>query len=91
MIDLQSRLELCNGRLLRIDVLPRNGVLVPQRLIPSKVNPRVGQLSLIAGQLAMGAVIDRFGLFGLDPIPIGWARGLGIVLLAVGAALSLRK
>ena len=39
----------------------------------------------------MGAVIDRFGLFGLEPIPIGWERALGIVLLAVGAALSLRK
>jgi transporter family-2 protein len=57
--------------------------------------PRIGAAAtiglLIAGQLAMGAVIDRFGLFGLDPIPIGWERGLGIVLLAVGAALSLRK
>jgi bacterial/archaeal transporter family-2 protein len=57
--------------------------------------PRIGAAAtiglLIAGQLAMGAVIDRFGLFGLDPIPIGWERALGILLLAVGAALSLRK
>ena len=46
---------------------------------------------LIAGQLAMGAVIDRFGLFGLERIALGWPRVLGLVLLAAGAALSLRK
>ena len=57
--------------------------------------PRIGAAAtiglLIAGQLAMGAAIDRFGLFGLEQIPIGWERALGIALLAVGAALSLRK
>ena len=46
---------------------------------------------LIAGQLAMGAVIDRFGLFGQHRILLHWPRALGIVLLAAGAALSLRK
>jgi transporter family-2 protein len=57
--------------------------------------PRIGAAAtigiLIAGQLAMGAVIDRFGLFGLEQIPIGWPRLLGIALLAVGAALSLKR
>jgi len=57
--------------------------------------PRIGAAGtiglLIAGQLAMGAAIDRFGLFGLEQIPISWQRALGIALLAVGAALSLRK
>ncbi len=46
---------------------------------------------LIAGQLAMGAVIDRFGLFGSEPIALSWPRLLGIALLAVGAALSLHR
>jgi len=46
---------------------------------------------LIAGQLAMGAAIDRWGLFGSDRIALHWPRVLGIGLLAVGAALSLRK
>ena len=57
--------------------------------------PRIGTTAtiglLIAGQLAMGAVIDRFGLFGLERIALGWPRLLGIALLALGAALSLRK
>lgn len=55
--------------------------------------PRIGATAtigiLIAGQLAMGAVIDRFGLFGVDQIAISWPRALGIGLLSVGAALSL--
>ena len=46
---------------------------------------------LIAGQLAMGAAIDRYGWFGSDRIPLHWPRVLGIGLLFVGAALSLRK
>lgn len=46
---------------------------------------------LIAGQLVMAAVIDRFGLFGLQRYPLHWPRLVGIVLLGVGAALSLRK
>jgi uncharacterized membrane protein YdcZ (DUF606 family) len=37
----------------------------------------------------MGAIIDRFGLFGVDQIAISPARGLGIALLGIGAALSL--
>ena len=59
------------------------------------VAPRLGATAtiglLIAGQLAMGAVIDRFGLFGLDRIALSWPRLLGIALLAAGAALSLHK
>jgi transporter family-2 protein len=46
---------------------------------------------LIAGQLVMAAVIDRYGLFGLQRYPLHGPRLLGIVLLAIGAALSLRK
>ncbi len=58
--------------------------------------PRIGVTAtvgiLIAGQLAMGAAIDRFGLFGSQKILLHyWPRLAGIVLLAVGAALSLRK
>ena len=57
--------------------------------------PRIGATAtigiLIAGQLAMGAAIDRFGLFGVDQIAISWTRAVGIGLLAVGAALSLVK
>jgi transporter family-2 protein len=46
---------------------------------------------LIAGQLAAGAAIDQWGLFGSERIVLSWPRLLGIGLLAVGAALSLKK
>ena len=44
---------------------------------------------LIAGQLVMGAAIDRFGLFGVDQIAISWPRALDVGLLGIGSALSL--
>jgi bacterial/archaeal transporter family-2 protein len=57
--------------------------------------PRIGAAAtialLIAGQLAMGVVIDRYGLFGVERIIVSWPRVLGIALLAVGAALSLHR
>jgi transporter family-2 protein len=55
--------------------------------------PRIGATAvigiLIAGQLVMGAAIDRFGLFGVHQIAISAPRAIGIVLLGIGAALSL--
>ena len=57
--------------------------------------PRIGTTAaigiVIVGNLVMAAIVDTFGLFGLDRIAITWPRALGIVLLAVGGALSLYK
>ena len=57
--------------------------------------PQIGVAATIAlvitGNLAMAAVIDRFGLLGGKSIPLNWPRLLGIALLAAGAALTLRK
>jgi transporter family-2 protein len=57
--------------------------------------PRIGVAAtvgiLIAGQLAMGAAIDRWGLLGSERIALHWPRLLGLALLAGGAALSLKK
>ncbi|HKD33904.1 MAG TPA: DMT family transporter [Gaiellaceae bacterium] len=46
---------------------------------------------LLAGQFAMGAAIDRWGLLGADRIDVGWWRVLGILLLGVGAGLTLKR
>jgi transporter family-2 protein len=57
--------------------------------------PRIGTFAtiglLIAGQLAMGVLIDAAGLFGLERIPLNWARVGGLVLLAGGALLVLKR
>jgi transporter family-2 protein len=59
------------------------------------VTPRLGAAAtiglLIAGQLAMGVLIDRYGWFGVDQVPLTWPRVLGVVLLAAGAVLALRR
>lgn len=57
--------------------------------------PRIGTLavmaSVIAGQLMTAALLDHFGMFGLRQIPIEPRRLTGMLLLACGAALVLKK
>lgn len=57
--------------------------------------PRIGTTAtiglLIAGQFAMSLVIDRYGLFGFAQIAVSWPRAFGVVLLTIGAALSLYR
>ncbi|HYY65309.1 MAG TPA: DMT family transporter [Gaiellaceae bacterium] len=57
--------------------------------------PRIGTTATVAvflvGQFATAAAVDRYGLFGLDRIAVGWPRVLGLALLAVGAALTLKR
>ena len=57
--------------------------------------PRIGTFAtvalLIAGQLAAGAAIDALGLLGSPRIPVTIARAAGLVLVAGGAALTLKR
>jgi bacterial/archaeal transporter family-2 protein len=57
--------------------------------------PRIGAFAtlalLIAGQLLAGALIDAFGVLGSPRIPVTGARVVGLVLVASGAALTLRQ
>jgi bacterial/archaeal transporter family-2 protein len=57
--------------------------------------PRIGVAAtigiVIAGNLVMAAVIDQYGLMGQEQVTITWLRVLGLLLLAVGAALTLSK
>jgi transporter family-2 protein len=57
--------------------------------------PRIGVVTttafLIAAQFALAAVIDRYGWFGVEQVALTWPRVLGLALLLVGAALTLRR
>ena len=57
--------------------------------------PKIGVVAttafLIAAQFALAAIIDRYGWFGVERIAFSWPRVLGIALLVVGAALTLRR
>jgi transporter family-2 protein len=46
---------------------------------------------VITGQLVMSVVIDRFGLFGIAKQQIGAPRVIGLLLLAAGVVLVVRK
>jgi transporter family-2 protein len=46
---------------------------------------------LIAGQLIAGALIDAYGLLGSPRLPVTLTRATGLILVAVGAALTLRR
>jgi transporter family-2 protein len=47
--------------------------------------------AVIAGQLMISVVIDRFGLLGVAKQHIGASRVLGLVLLVAGVVLVVRK
>ncbi len=57
--------------------------------------PRIGVTATVAavitGNLVMAALIDHFGWLGNVRISLDWPRFLGIVLLASGVALVLRR
>lgn len=59
------------------------------------VTPHLGAATtiglLISGQLAMGVAIDRYGWFGVDRVALTWPRALGVLLLAAGVLLALRR
>jgi transporter family-2 protein len=46
---------------------------------------------VIAGQLLISVVIDRFGLVGVSRQPISVSRIVGLVLLVAGVALVVRR
>lgn len=57
--------------------------------------PRLGTAAVMAmvitGQLVAGALLDHFGLFGLRQLPLTPLRLAGMLLLAAGAALVIRR
>jgi len=57
--------------------------------------PRIGVVAttafLIAAQFSVAALIDRYGWFGVERVSVTWPRVVGIALLAIGAALTLRR
>lgn len=57
--------------------------------------PRIGIVAttalLIAAQFTLATLIDRHGWFGVEQVAVTWPRVLGIGLLLVGAALTLRR
>lgn len=45
---------------------------------------------VLIGQLLSAAIIDHFGLFGAQQVPISWQRIGGLILMTVGVMLTQR-
>lgn len=57
--------------------------------------PYLGVASMIAlfiaGQLVAAALLDHFGVLSAEPNAITWQKLFGMVLLAIGAVITLRN
>ena len=47
-------------------------------------------ISLIIGQLIISVIIDHFGLFGSQKIPVNWERVFGIALMCIALFFIFR-
>lgn len=67
------------------------GVLIIYGVVTSipRLGVAVATTSIIVGQVLTALIIDHFGLFGLMKVPFTWLKGVGLVLLAIGAKLLL--
>lgn len=56
--------------------------------------PRVGIaasiITVVAGQLLVGVVLDHFGLLGAPVRPLDWTRALGITVVLTGVWLTVK-
>lgn len=57
----------------------------------SRLGVIIATTSIVTGQLLTAALLDHFGLFGLERISFTWLKGVGVLLLIVGARLILQK
>ncbi|NLJ74764.1 MAG: DMT family transporter [Firmicutes bacterium] len=57
----------------------------------AKVGAAPATTAIILGQVSTAALVDHFGWFGLQPIGFNIWKGVGIVLMAVGAWLLLYR
>jgi transporter family-2 protein len=46
---------------------------------------------LVAAQLVVAVLLDRFGVLGVPHVQIGWPRGLGVALIIAGTVLVTSK
>lgn len=55
----------------------------------SRVGVATATTAIIVGQVGAALLIDHFGFFGLERIPLNGFKAIGIALLALGAKLML--
>lgn len=56
-----------------------------------KLGVAIATTAIIAGQILTAVLIDHFGLWGMDRVPLSWHKIVGAVLLAAGVWFLLRR
>ncbi|WP_321839553.1 DMT family transporter [Paraburkholderia bannensis] len=59
-------------------------------LLPPRLGASGFIIGVIAGQMLASLVVDQFGLFGLEPKPLTFAKLLGVALIAAGIFVMQR-
>ncbi|MFW6022628.1 MAG: DMT family transporter [Halanaerobiaceae bacterium] len=69
------------------------GVIISYTVIISipELGVAVTTTFIVTAQVSTACLLDHVGAFGLDKIPFGWTKFLGIVLLTIGVRLMLMK
>lgn len=57
----------------------------------SRLGVAVATTLIIVGQVGTALLIDEVGAFGLQRVPFTWLKAVGLVLLAAGAGMLLKK
>lgn len=57
----------------------------------SRLGVAVATTLIIVGQVGTALLIDECGAFGLQRVPFTWLKAAGLVLLAAGAGMLLKK
>jgi bacterial/archaeal transporter family-2 protein len=65
--------------------------VIVQVLVVPKIGVSTTLIAVIVGQMILGAVIDHFGLFGGNRVPIDKQKMIAIVLLLFSLFLYIKK
>ncbi|MGI6364661.1 MAG: DMT family transporter [Bacillota bacterium] len=57
----------------------------------AKTGATIGISAILFGQLTTAVVLDHFGIFALEKIPLSWVRIIGVVLMLVGMRMAIHK
>lgn len=67
------------------------GIIYLVAISISRLGVAVATTLIIVGQVGTALLIDETGMLGLERMPFTWLKGLGLVMLAAGAGLLLKK
>ena len=66
-------------------------IVVSMIVVTPKLGVLVALMVALVGQMVMSVIIDHYGLFAVDVVPVSWERIVGLLLLLAGMALIVKS